>query len=46
VDGKPTRVRFTWSDTITTSPRWQQAYSYDDGKTWETVWTMQFQRAG
>jgi hypothetical protein len=45
INGKPTRVRFTWTDTTTPSPRWQQSYSYDDGKTWEPVWTMQFQRA-
>jgi hypothetical protein len=45
LNGKPVRVRFTWSDTASPSPRWQQAYSYDDGKTWETVWIMQFQRA-
>jgi hypothetical protein len=44
IDGKPTRVHFTWSDTTTASPRWQQDYSYDDGKSWETVWIMQFQR--
>lgn len=44
LDGKPTRVRFTWSDTTSASPRWQQAYSYDDGKTWETVWIMKLQR--
>jgi hypothetical protein len=44
VAGKSTRVRFTWSDTTTASPRWQQEYSHDDGKAWETVWTMQFQR--
>lgn len=44
LDGKPTPVRFTWSDTTTASPRWQQAYSYDNSKTWETVWIMQFQR--
>jgi hypothetical protein len=42
LDGKPVRVRFTWSDVATSSPRWQQDYSYDDGKTWEAVWTMRF----
>ena len=44
LNDKPVRVRFTWSDTASASPRWQQAYSYDDGKTWETVWVMEFQR--
>jgi hypothetical protein len=45
VNGKPARVRFTWSETTTASPRWQQSYSYDDGRTWETVWSMQFRRS-
>jgi hypothetical protein len=30
-----------------TSPdacRWEQAYSADGGKTWETNWTMEFSR--
>ncbi len=43
--GKSVRVRFIWSDTASPSPNWQQSYSYDDGKTWETVWTMQFRRS-
>jgi hypothetical protein len=46
VNGKPARMRFIWSGTTSASPHWQQAYSYDDGKTWETVWIMKFQRAG
>jgi hypothetical protein len=44
LEGKPTPVRFTWSDTETASPRWEQSYSYDGGKSWEKVWVMQFQR--
>jgi len=46
LNGKPVRMRFIWSDTASAAPRWQQAYSYDEGKNWETVWTMQFQRGG
>jgi hypothetical protein len=42
LDGKPVGVRFTWSDVSSPSPRWQQDYSYDDGRTWEAVWTMRF----
>jgi hypothetical protein len=42
LDGKPVRVRFTWSDVTSASPRWQQDYSHDDGRTWQAVWTMRF----
>jgi hypothetical protein len=42
--GRPVRVRFTWSETHTASPRWAQAFSADGGKTWETNWTMRFER--
>lgn len=44
VDGRPIRVRFLWSDITTTSCRWQQAFSPDGGKTWETNWIMKFMR--
>jgi hypothetical protein len=44
-DGQPIRVRFLWSDTTTSTPRWEQAFSVDAGQTWETNWSMQFSRA-
>ena len=44
LDGKPIRVRYTWSHTTSDSARWQQAYSPDAGKTWQTNWVMDFQR--
>ena len=44
LNGKPVRVRFIWSQITPTSARWEQAYSADAGKTWETNWTMNFQR--
>ncbi len=44
--GRPIRVRFRWSRTGTTSPRWDQAVSPDAGATWETNWVMDFTRAG
>lgn len=42
--GKPVRVRFTWSGVTTPAPRWEQAFSDDDGATWETNWVMEFMR--
>jgi hypothetical protein len=45
IDGKPMPVRFVWSQITATSARWEQAYSPDAGKTWETNWIMEFRRA-
>ena len=42
--GTPVKVRFLWLQTDTPTPRWEQAMSTDDGQTWETNWTMDFQR--
>ncbi len=44
LNGKPIRVRFVWSHITPTSAQWEQAYSPDNGKTWETNWVMEFQR--
>jgi hypothetical protein len=44
LNGKPTRVRFVWSQITATSARWEQAYSPDAGKVWETNWIMEFRR--
>jgi hypothetical protein len=44
LDGKPIRTRFIWAHITATSARWEQAYSSDAGKTWETNWIMEFQR--
>jgi hypothetical protein len=43
--GKPIRVRFTWSKITPTSAHWEQAFSADHGKTWETNWITDFERA-
>jgi hypothetical protein len=43
--GKPIKVSFIWSGTRTASPMWEQAFSADGGKTWETNWQMRFSRA-
>jgi hypothetical protein len=44
IGGKPARTRFIWSRITPTSARWEQAYSFDSGKTWETNWIMDFGR--
>jgi quinol monooxygenase YgiN len=38
--GKPIRVRYLWNASA--APHWEQAFSDDGGKTWETNWTMDF----
>jgi hypothetical protein len=43
-NGKPIRVKFIWSDITQTSARWEQAFSPDGEKTWETNWRMQMTR--
>ncbi len=43
-DGKPIAVRITWKPINKNNVRWEQAFSIDDGKSWETNWTMDFKR--
>jgi len=42
--GRPIRVRFIWTPMTASECRWEQAFSADDGETWETNWTMSFTR--
>jgi hypothetical protein len=44
-EGRPILARFLWSGVTTPTPRWEQAFSEDGGKTWETNWVMDFTRA-
>jgi hypothetical protein len=44
INGKPTRTRYIWSRITPKSARWEQAFSTDSGKTWDTNWIMEFQR--
>ena len=41
-EGKPIKVRFLWSRITARSRYWEQAFSPDGGKTWETNWTTEF----
>jgi hypothetical protein len=43
--GKPIRVRFIWSNITASSAHWEQAFSADAGKTWETNWVTDFTKA-
>jgi hypothetical protein len=38
LNGKAILVRFIWSNTTTNSPHFEQSFSNDGGKTWETNW--------
>ncbi|WP_199609527.1 DUF1579 domain-containing protein [Flocculibacter collagenilyticus] len=41
-NGTPIKVRFLWNSTNPTKPTWEQAFSKDNGETWETNWLMEF----
>ena len=43
-NGKPIRVRYLWSEITPTSCHWEQAFSPDNGVTWETNWVMDLTR--
>lgn len=42
--GKPIKVRFIWSGISRNAAHWEQAYSNDGGKTWETNWVQTLER--
>lgn len=44
-DGRKIIGRLQWSAMTPTSAHWEQASSADDGKTWQTNWIMELQRA-
>ena len=43
-EGKPIVVRFRWRDIHGARPHWEQAFSPDDGATWEVNWVNAFTR--
>lgn len=45
-EGKPILVRYTWTRVAVDKARWEQAFSTDGGKTWETNWKMEQTRVG
>jgi len=44
INGVAIKVRFLWSRSGPDTLRWEQAFSADNGTTWETNWTMDFTR--
>lgn len=46
LDGRPIRIRFVISDITADSAHFEQAFSADDGKTWETNWIATDTRQG
>jgi hypothetical protein len=42
--GRMIYVRFIWSNISATTARWEQAFSENGGKSWETNWVMDFTR--
>lgn len=43
-EGRPIRVVYKWTRVGPDGARWEQAFSYDDGKTWETNWVNEHRR--
>lgn len=43
-DGKTVKVRARWSRVTQSSARWEQAWSADNGATWETNWISELTR--
>jgi hypothetical protein len=43
-EGRHIYSRFIWSKITANSAQWEQAFSEDGGKTWETNWIMEFER--
>ncbi len=44
LDGRAIRIRFIWQPNPGSHPSWEQAFSADGGASWETNWTMVFER--
>jgi hypothetical protein len=44
-DGRPILARYLWHSITPDSAIWEQAFSLDQGKSWETNWIMTWTRA-
>lgn len=45
LNGVNIKVRFKWISLDLNKPIWEQAFSKDDGQTWETNWVMEFSKS-
>lgn len=43
-EGRAILARYMWHSITPTSATWEQAFSLDDGGTWETNWVMEWTR--
>lgn len=43
-EGRPVRAKFTWDQISANAAHWHQAFSADEGRTWETNWHMWMRR--
>ena len=46
INGKTTLIRFDWSQMASAAPHFEQAFSPDGGRTWETNWITNQTRTG
>lgn len=44
LNGRAIYARFIWSNISATTAKWEQAFSADGGRSWESNWVMEFRR--
>ena len=44
-EGRPVKLRFRWQRLGPDAAHWEQAFSLDGGREWETNWTVEHKRA-
>jgi hypothetical protein len=44
IEGRSTLLRITWEDRGSHACRWEQSFSADGGRSWQSDWTMEFIR--